>query len=55
MERRDLTTYFFSPIAIVYCILLFVCQSLYNKPERCTGQKSSLFNIRIDMNEYYTF
>jgi len=32
---------FFSPLPIIYCILWFVCQSLYNKPVQSTGQKSS--------------
>jgi len=32
---------FFSSLPIIYCILLFVCQSLNNKLVRHTGQQSS--------------
>jgi len=32
---------FFSPLPVIYYILLFICQSLYNKSVRSTGQKSS--------------
>jgi len=35
--------FFFSPLPIIYCILLFVCQSLNNKPVRRTGQQSSIY------------
>jgi len=34
--------FFFSLLPIIYCILLFVYQSLNNKPVRRTGQQSSI-------------
>jgi len=43
-----LRLFFFSPLPIIYCILLFVCQSLNNKLVRHTGQQSS-----ITINKYW--
>jgi len=41
LSTMDYQLIFFSPLPIIYCILLFVCQSLNNKLVRRTGQQSS--------------
>ena len=42
LSTIDYHGFFFSLLPIIYCILLFVCQSLNNKLVRHTGQQSSL-------------
>jgi len=42
LSTMDYHVLFFSLLRVIYCILLFVCQSFYNKPVWSTGQKSSI-------------
>jgi len=43
LSTMDYHLLFFSPLPVIYCILLLVCQSLYNKFVRSMGQKSSSY------------
>ena len=47
LSIMDYHVLFFSPLLIIYCILWFVCQSLYNKSVRSTGQKPSLYILYV--------
>jgi len=55
LSIMDYYLFFFSPLPIIYCILLIVCQSLNNKLVRCTSQQSSINKILIISIAYFFF